>query len=65
MEMHYLIQLFIYISSVLSEDATQTQSFEVLATSLHHYFSKHDYFKVGTALVSIIEMYSYNFEFYK
>ena len=38
--------------SVLSEDATQTQTFEGLASTLHHYFSKQDYFKVGNALVS-------------
>ncbi|WAR03358.1 CNO11-like protein [Mya arenaria] len=31
--------------SVLSEDATQTQSFEQIATSFHHYFQKQDHFK--------------------
>jgi len=41
--------------SVLSEDATQTQSFDALATSLHHYFNKQDYFKVGTALVLLLQ----------
>ena len=41
------------IFSVLSEDATQSQTFEQVATSLHHYFNnKSDYFKVGQALVS-------------
>ena len=38
--------------SVLSEDATQTQSFEAIATSVHHYFQKQDHFKVGSAIVS-------------
>lgn len=37
--------------SVLAEETTQTQQFEVLASQLHHHFNKQDYFKVGTALV--------------
>lgn len=37
--------------SVLSEDTTQTQSFESLATSFHHYFTKQDHFKVGSSIV--------------
>ncbi|KAI0228884.1 CCR4-NOT transcription complex subunit 11 [Lamellibrachia satsuma] len=41
--------------SVLSEDATQTQTFEGLASTLHHYFSKQDYFKVGNALVLLLQ----------
>lgn len=41
--------------SVLSEDATETQSFEVLASTLNHYFSKQDHFKVGTALVLLLQ----------
>ncbi|XP_064635029.1 CCR4-NOT transcription complex subunit 11-like [Lineus longissimus] len=41
--------------SVLSEDATQTQSFENLASSLHHYFNKQDHFKLGTALVLLLQ----------
>jgi len=41
--------------SVLSEDATQSQTFEQVATSLHHYFNnKSDYFKIGQALVSVL-----------
>ena len=39
-------------SSVLSEDSTQTQTFEVLVSTFHHYFQKADHYKVGTALVS-------------
>lgn len=40
--------------SVLSEDGTQSQTFEQLATSLHHYFNnKTEYFKIGMALVGI------------
>lgn len=39
------------IFSVLSEDTTQTQSFESLATSFHHYFTKQDHFKVGSSIV--------------
>ncbi|XP_069132414.1 CCR4-NOT transcription complex subunit 11-like isoform X1 [Argopecten irradians] len=41
--------------SVLSEDATQTQSFESLAASFHHYFTKQDHFKVGSALVLLLQ----------
>ncbi|KAL5006904.1 hypothetical protein ScPMuIL_015710 [Solemya velum] len=41
--------------SVLSEDATQTQTFEALASSFHHYFTKQDHFKVGTALVLLLQ----------
>ncbi|XP_059150855.1 CCR4-NOT transcription complex subunit 11-like [Physella acuta] len=42
--------------SVLSEDATQAQSFETLANSFHHYFTnKHDHFKVGQALVLLLQ----------
>ncbi|OWF50712.1 CCR4-NOT transcription complex subunit 11 [Mizuhopecten yessoensis] len=41
--------------SVLSEDATQTQSFEALASSFHHYFTKQDHFKVGSALVLLLQ----------
>ncbi len=44
-------QTLFLLHSVLSEDATQTQHFEALASTLHHYFNKQDYFKVGTALV--------------
>uniref|UniRef100_K1QJ11 Plasminogen n=1 Tax=Magallana gigas TaxID=29159 RepID=K1QJ11_MAGGI len=41
--------------SVLSEDTTQTQSFESLATSFHHYFTKQDHFKVGSSIVHTAE----------
>jgi hypothetical protein len=42
--------------SVLSEDATQSQTFEQLATALHHYFNnKADYFKIGQALVILLQ----------
>ena len=41
--------------SVLSEDATQMQPFENLAMSLHHYFSKQDHFKIGTAIVLLLQ----------
>ncbi|KAK7487850.1 hypothetical protein BaRGS_00020897 [Batillaria attramentaria] len=40
---------------VLSEDATQTQTFEALSTSLHHYFDKKDFFKVGSAIVLLLQ----------
>ena len=50
----FLICVIFYNCSVLSEDATKTQTFDALALSLHHYFNKQDYFKVGTALVSTI-----------
>ena len=45
--------------SVLSEDATQTQSFEAIAASVHHYFQKQDHFKVGSAIVSTNLPYSF------
>ncbi|XP_048727465.1 CCR4-NOT transcription complex subunit 11-like isoform X1 [Ostrea edulis] len=41
--------------SVLSEDTTQTQSFESLAASFHHYFTKQDHFKVGSAIVLLLQ----------
>ncbi|XP_065940834.1 CCR4-NOT transcription complex subunit 11 isoform X3 [Magallana gigas] len=41
--------------SVLSEDTTQTQSFESLATSFHHYFTKQDHFKVGSSIVLLLQ----------
>ncbi|XP_052211827.1 CCR4-NOT transcription complex subunit 11-like isoform X2 [Dreissena polymorpha] len=41
--------------SVLSEDATPSQSFEQIATSFQHYFQKQDYFKVGSALVLLLQ----------
>ncbi|KAK0068554.1 CCR4-NOT transcription complex subunit 11 isoform X2 [Biomphalaria pfeifferi] len=42
--------------SVLSEDATQAQTFESLASTFHHYFTnKQDYFKVGQALVLLLQ----------
>lgn len=31
------------------------QSFENLATSLHHYFGKQDHFKIGTAIVLLLQ----------
>ena len=44
--------------SVLSEDATQTQTFEVLAAGFHHYFTKQDHYKVGSALVSYHQLHT-------
>lgn len=42
--------------SVLSEDATQAQTFETLANTFHHYFTnKQDHFKVGQALVLLLQ----------
>ncbi|VDI33246.1 Hypothetical predicted protein [Mytilus galloprovincialis] len=41
--------------SVLSEDATQTQTFEGLAAGFHHYFTKQDHYKVGSALVLLLQ----------
>jgi len=35
----------------LSEDATQTQTFDQIASSFQHYFQKQEHFKVGSALV--------------
>ncbi|CAG2188942.1 CCR4-NOT transcription complex subunit 11 [Mytilus edulis] len=40
---------------VLSEDATQTQTFEGLAAGFHHYFTKQDHYKVGSALVLLLQ----------
>lgn len=39
------------ICSVLSEDATKTQTFEAMSYALNRCFSKQDHFKVGNALV--------------
>jgi len=41
--------------SVLSEDKTATQTFEALASLLHHYFSKNDHFRVGMAIVLMLQ----------
>ncbi|XP_012940567.1 CCR4-NOT transcription complex subunit 11 isoform X2 [Aplysia californica] len=42
--------------SVLSEDATQAQTFESLANTFHHYFTnKQDNFKVGQAIVLLLQ----------
>ena len=41
--------------SVLSEDKTATQTFEALASLLHHYFSKNDHFRVGMAMVLMLQ----------
>lgn len=41
--------------SVLSENSTQTQTFEVLVSTFHHYFQKADHYKVGTALVLLLQ----------
>ena len=49
---------------MLSEDATQSQTFEGLATSLHHYFSRQDHFKVGTALVPNFNYYVIFYQLY-
>lgn len=42
---------FYIFYSVLSEEATKTQTFEALGYTLNRYFNKQDHFKVGTALV--------------
>ena len=57
LESHFCTKyhIFLLLSSVLSEDATQTQTFEGLSSTLHHYFTKNDHFKVGTALVSYLQ----------
>ena len=41
--------------SVLSEDKTATQTFEALASLLHHYFTKNDHFRVGMAMVLMLQ----------
>ncbi|GFN96198.1 Ccr4-not transcription complex subunit 11 [Plakobranchus ocellatus] len=42
--------------SVLSEDTTQAQNFESLATTFHHYFpNKQEHFKVGQSLVLLLQ----------
>jgi len=41
--------------SVLSEDKTATQTFEALASLLHHYFLKNDHFRVGMAMVLMLQ----------
>jgi len=39
------------VMSILSEESSS--SFDVIANGLHHYFGSNDYFRLGTALVSI------------
>ncbi|XP_014775637.1 CCR4-NOT transcription complex subunit 11 [Octopus bimaculoides] len=41
--------------SVLSEDSTKSQTFDNLASTFHHYFQKADHFKVGMALVLLLQ----------
>jgi len=41
--------------SVLSEDRTSTQTFEDLGKLLSNYFSKHDHFRVGSAMVLMLQ----------
>ncbi|XP_023222420.1 CCR4-NOT transcription complex subunit 11-like [Centruroides sculpturatus] len=41
--------------NVLQEEATEHQSFETLASTLHHHFGKSDYFHVGCAIVMLLQ----------
>jgi hypothetical protein len=41
--------------SVISEENTSTQTFEALANSFHQFFTKPDFFKIGCALVTILQ----------
>ncbi|XP_066268363.1 CCR4-NOT transcription complex subunit 11-like [Branchiostoma lanceolatum] len=43
--------------NVLSEDATQTSSFEQLAAAFHHYFNKPDHYKIGSTLVLLLQQH--------
>lgn len=41
--------------SVISEENTSTQTFEALASSFHQFFNKSDFFKIGCALVTLLQ----------
>ncbi len=41
--------------SVISEENTSTQTFEALSNSFHQFFTKPDFFKIGCALVTILQ----------
>jgi hypothetical protein len=41
--------------SVLSEDNTSVQTFEAIANSFHQFFTKQDFFKIGCALVTLLQ----------
>jgi len=44
------------VLSILSEEAVSgSSSFEVIANALHHYFDSNDYFRVGTALLMMLQ----------
>uniref|UniRef100_A0A0B7AGW6 CCR4-NOT transcription complex subunit 11 n=2 Tax=Arion vulgaris TaxID=1028688 RepID=A0A0B7AGW6_9EUPU len=50
------VKELVSLLSVLTEDATQAQTFESIASSFHHYFTnKQDHFKVGQALVLLLQ----------
>ncbi|CAF0905302.1 unnamed protein product [Brachionus calyciflorus] len=41
--------------SVLSEDNTNTQTLEAIANSFHQFFAKQEFFKIGCALVALLQ----------
>jgi len=44
------------VLSILSEEAVSgSSSFEVIANALHHHFGSNDYFRVGTALLMLLQ----------
>lgn len=49
------IKEFSQLLNILQEENTENQSFETLATTLHHYFGKSDYFRIGCAIVGLLQ----------
>lgn len=43
------------LMSVISEENTSTQTLEAIATSFHQFFNKPDFFKIGCALVTLLQ----------
>jgi hypothetical protein len=41
--------------SVISEEHTTTQTFEAIASSFHQFFNKQEYFKIGNAIVTLLQ----------
>lgn len=43
------------LQSIINEENTQSQMFEAIASSFHNFFNKQDFFKIGCALVTLLQ----------